>query len=200
MMNMSRFSRTAAAVIAVVLAASCGRSARLDVDMTDAASSDVVVKLLDINRFKVLDTVAVDASGSFSYKIDVPKGQPEFIYLFHGEKKIASLILQGGESHAWITELGSVEQNGSFGDFVNQMLQNKCSYNDMTVSYESGKKAFNVKYSEHFMINGEIIDTNYARYENPYVDQKVERKSEIITLSFKGKNLLLNFKEGTREE
>ena len=110
------------------------------------------------------------------------------------------LILQGGESHAWITELGSVEQNGSFGDFVNQMLQNKCSYNDMTVSYESGKKLFNVKYSEHFMINGEVIDTNYARYENPYVDQKVERKSEIITLSFNGKNLLLNFKEGTREE
>ena len=114
MMNMSRFSRTAAAVIAVVLAASCGRSARLDVDMTDAASSDVVVKLLDINRFKVLDTVAVDASGSFSYKIDVPKGQPEFIYLFHGEKKIASLILQGGDKvHVVADTLGNYTVEGS---------------------------------------------------------------------------------------
>ena len=108
------------------------------------------------------------------------------------------LIFEGGTSHAWITELGSVADNGSFEAFVEKMLSNKCEYNDMTISYESGEKAFNVKYNVHFMINGQKIDTNYARYENDYVNGSVDRKAEIIELSFNGKTLTLNYKEGTR--
>ena len=108
------------------------------------------------------------------------------------------LIFEGGTSHAWITELGSVADNGSFEAFVEEMLSNKCEYNDMTVSYTTGEKSFNVKYNVHFMINGEKIDTNYARYENDYVNGSVERKAEIIELSFNGKTLTLNYKEGTR--
>ena len=50
------------------------------------------------------------------------------------------------------------------------------------------------------MVNGEVVDTNYARYESEYVNGKVERKSEVISFSFGGKTLTLNFKEGTREE
>ena len=46
----------------------------------------------------------------------------------------------------------------------------------------------------------EKIDTNYARYENAYVEGRVERKSDVISLSFNGKALLLNFKEGVRDE
>lgn len=110
------------------------------------------------------------------------------------------LILEGGRSHAWITELGSVADNGSFDAFVEEMLSNKCEYKDMTVSYESGEKSFNVKYNVHFMINGEKADTDYARYENDYVDGSVERKAEIIEFSFNGKTLTLNYKEGTRED
>ena len=108
------------------------------------------------------------------------------------------LIFEGGTSHAWITELGSVADNGSFEAFVEETLSNKCEYNDMTVSYTTGEKSFNVKYNVHFMINGEKIDTNYARYENDYVNGSVERKAEIIELSFNGKTLTLNYKEGTR--
>ena len=109
------------------------------------------------------------------------------------------LIFEGGTNHAWITELGCTRDNGSFDDFVNQMLENKCEYNDMTVVYESGEKCFDVKYSEYFKLNGQVVDTNYARYESDYVDGKVERKAEIIALSFNGKTLTLNYKEGTRE-
>ena len=108
------------------------------------------------------------------------------------------LIFEGGTSHAWITELGSISENGSFEGFVAEMLSNKFEYNDMTVIYESREKSFNVKYNVHFMINGEKIDTNYARYENDYVNGSVERKAEIIELSFNGKTLTLNYKEGTR--
>ena len=110
------------------------------------------------------------------------------------------LILEGGESHAWITELGCTAYDGTFDEFIEKMLQNKAEYNDMTVSYESGEKSFNVKYNEHFEINGQEIDTEYARFENDYVTEKVERKSDVIEISFGGKTLTLNYKEGVRVE
>ena len=109
------------------------------------------------------------------------------------------LIFEGGESHAWITELGCAADNGTFAEFVTEMLSNKFDYKEMTVRYESGEKRFDVKYSEHFKLNGQVVDTNYARYENDYVDGKVERQAAIIELDFNGKTLILNYKEGTRE-
>ena len=110
------------------------------------------------------------------------------------------LIFEGGSTHAWVTELGSVEENGSFESFVSGMLAGECSFSDMTVSYKSGEKLFDVKYDEYFKINGQSVDTDYGRYESEYVNGKVERKSDVIVLDFAGKSLTLNFKEGIREE
>lgn len=76
---------------------SCGQKARVEAVVADAASSEVVVKLLDVNKFEVLDTVAVDDAGRLSYKVELQKGQPEFVYLFHNDVKIASLILMAGD-------------------------------------------------------------------------------------------------------
>ena len=94
---MSRFSKILACAAAVVLAVSCGRTAKITAVVADAPSSDVVVKLLNINTFEVLDTVKLDEAGKFTYKVDVKKGDPEFVYLFRGETKIASMILNGGD-------------------------------------------------------------------------------------------------------
>ena len=97
MKSMSRFSRFAAVLAAVVVAASCSHNARIEAVVSDAASSDVVLKLLDINKFEVLDTVTLDAAGKFSYTVDVQKGQPEFVYIFRNDVKIASLVLTCGD-------------------------------------------------------------------------------------------------------
>ena len=132
------------------------------------------------DRSKIKDNVRemIEASGDFRY----------------------DLIFEGGSSHAWVTELGCVRDNGTFADFVAQMLSNKCEYRDMTVVYESGEKAFDVKYSVHFKINGVQIDTNYARYENAYaVGGAVERKSEVISFDWQGYSLTLDFEKGIRE-
>ena len=111
------------------------------------------------------------------------------------------LIFEGGETHAWITELGSVEENGSFAQFVEQMLGNSLEFADMAVSYESAGRLFEVGYGEYFRLNGETVNTDYARYESAYVvGGRVERGAEVIGLSFGGKTLTLNFEEGTREE
>lgn len=98
MKNMSRFSKILSCAAALALAVSCGRTAKITAVVADAPSSDVIVKLLDVNRFEVLDTVTLDKTGKLTYKVDIEKGQPEFIYLFRGESRIASLILNAGDN------------------------------------------------------------------------------------------------------
>lgn len=98
MMNMSKFSRIAAAAAVALASVSCAHTAKIDGVLEQAPSSEVIVKLLDVNKYEVLDTVAVDALGKFSCKVDVHEGQPEFIYLFHGDRKIASLLLSEGDN------------------------------------------------------------------------------------------------------
>lgn len=85
-------------VAAVLALASCGSKAVIDGAIADAPSSEVIVKLLNINRYEVLDTVKTNASGRYSYKVDVEKGQPEFVYVFYKDTKVASLLLEAGDA------------------------------------------------------------------------------------------------------
>ena len=94
---MSKFSKIAASAAIALASASCAHVANIEGTLEQAPSSEVVVKLLDVNKYEVLDTVAVDAAGKFSYKVEVEEGKPEFIYLFKGDRKIASLLLSEGE-------------------------------------------------------------------------------------------------------
>ena len=82
---------------ASVLMVACTTGARIDGTIESAPSSDVVVKLLNINRYEVLDTVKTDAAGKFSCKVKVEEGQPEFVYLFYKDTKVASLLLEKGD-------------------------------------------------------------------------------------------------------
>lgn len=80
-----------------MLAAACTTGAKIEGNLEGAATTDVVVKLLNINRYEILDTIKTKADGSFAYKVDVTKGQPEFVYLFHNDVKVASLLLDAGD-------------------------------------------------------------------------------------------------------
>ncbi len=82
---------------AAALMAACTPGAKIDGALKDAPESEVIVKLLDINRYEILDTVSTDAAGRFSYKVEIAKGQPEFVYLFHNDTKVASLLLESGD-------------------------------------------------------------------------------------------------------
>ena len=103
--------------LCALLAAACAKpSARIDGTLTDAPDRQVIVKLLDINNYKVLDSVKTDAVGRYSYKVPVQKGQPEFVYLYYGDTKISSLLLQEGDEVKVVTDtlgrgsvVGSVE-------------------------------------------------------------------------------------------
>jgi len=90
-------ARTLAVLVAALFLAACGPKTVIDGTLKDKADADVIVKLLDVNKYQVLDTVRTDAAGAFSYQPEIAEGCPEFIYLFYGDRKIASLLLQQGD-------------------------------------------------------------------------------------------------------
>lgn len=127
--------------IPVVLAAalvlsSCAEKATIKGSLTNGPDKEVIVKQLNINSYNVLDTIKTAKDGSFLYKVPVKEGQPEFIYLFYGETRIAALLLEKGET-AQVTAdtLGTFEVSGSEGseklavvdrkytDFINDVLE-----------------------------------------------------------------------------
>ena len=100
MKSMSRFSKFIMLAAVAFASAACGQKAVIEGSLESAPSSEVIVKLLDANKFTVLDTVSVNAAGKFTYKMDMQKGHPEFVYVFYKDTKIASLILEAGDNVA----------------------------------------------------------------------------------------------------
>ncbi len=94
---MSRFSNVIRCAAAALLAAACTPTAKVEMTLDSAPSSEVVVKLLNLNQYEVLDTLKTDASGKFSYKVNVEEGQPEFVYVYYKDKRVASLLLEAGD-------------------------------------------------------------------------------------------------------
>ena len=99
---------------AMVMAVACADNAKIEGQLSDAPSSEVIVKLLNVNHYEILDTVKTDASGKFAYKVEVKKGQPEFIYVFYKDTKVASLLLESGDKVSVAADnLGKYSVEGS---------------------------------------------------------------------------------------
>ncbi|MCR5003681.1 MAG: redoxin domain-containing protein [Bacteroidales bacterium] len=93
-MKTSRFISAAAVCLALV---GCSQSASVKGVIEGAAGKNVVVKMLDVNTYNTVDTLKLGSDGSFKTSVDVKKGQPEFVYLFVGDNKVASLLLSEGD-------------------------------------------------------------------------------------------------------
>ena len=98
MKNMSRFSSLFACVAAILTVASCSNVANVDIQIEGLPSTEVVVKQLDLNKNTVLDTLVTDHFGKISFKVELEEGQPDFIYVFKGDEKLVSLLLQSGDN------------------------------------------------------------------------------------------------------
>ena len=95
-------------------ASSCTDKVRISGKVEGAPDSKIVIKQLSGSGFNVLDTVKTDASGAYSYKVEVKEGQPEFVYVFNGDTKIASLLLQKGDKVKVVSDtLGAYTVEGS---------------------------------------------------------------------------------------
>lgn len=129
-------SRALLPVIVLPFLVSCGNRARIDGIVKDAPSSEVIVKLLDINRFEVLDTVSTDGRGHFSYRMDIEKGQPQFVYLFYKDTRISSLLLQRGDRvHVDADTSGTFTVTGS--DESVKLAQVEKDFSDFSAAFSA---------------------------------------------------------------
>ena len=123
---MRSFKHFITAAAFLVLAVSCGKNTQIVGNLHEGEGRQVIVKLLDVNRFQVLDTVKVGAGGQFTYGLDIAEGKPEFIYLFYGDRQIASLLLQKGDKVKVMTDtLGAYTVEGSEESLKLQQVENE---------------------------------------------------------------------------
>ncbi|MBR1569627.1 MAG: TlpA family protein disulfide reductase [Bacteroidales bacterium] len=120
------FNRIAAiATVAAVLASCAGKNTVISGVLADGAGKQLAVKLLDVNRYQLLDSVKANASGAFSYQLNLKDARPEFIYLFYGDRQIASLLLQKGDHVMVRTDtLGAYSVEGSPETLKLQQVEN----------------------------------------------------------------------------
>ena len=113
---MKNCNKLLALALAALSLASCADKAHIRGTLADAPDKQIVVKLLDINVYKDLDTVKTGANGAFRYDVPVKAGDPEFIYLFYGDTQIAALLLEKGETATVQADtLGRYTVSGSTG-------------------------------------------------------------------------------------
>lgn len=83
-MNMKNCRNLLLAAAVLVAASSCSDKVQVKGTLAGAPDTQVVVKQLSGSTLLTLDTLKTDASGAYSCKIDVLKGQPQFVYLSKG--------------------------------------------------------------------------------------------------------------------
>ncbi|NQT58856.1 MAG: hypothetical protein HQ557_07740 [Bacteroidetes bacterium] len=107
-------------------------------------------------------------------------------------------LIQTGQTTYWITELSSADQDHSFPEFIKRLQTNSISLKDDTLSYSSDGNIFELTYGKEFKLNGNLVQTEYQRYESPY--STTDRKPTSISISHDGRELFLDFNAMTREE
>jgi hypothetical protein len=108
-------------------------------------------------------------------------------------------LIQPGKQTFWITEAGSLKEDGSFDAFCQRIQQNQIQFNPekLELNYISNRKNYNLKFADEFVLDGKPVDTNYSRFDSPY--SKAEKKDKTITISYQGKSLFLDFENMKRE-
>lgn len=113
-MNMKNYKIILAAAALAAVASSCSDKVRIQGSVEGAQDVQIVVKQLSGSSLVPLDTLTTDAAGAYSYNLEVAEGQPQFVYLFKGNTRIASLLLQKGDKVKVVSDtLGKFSVEGS---------------------------------------------------------------------------------------
>jgi peroxiredoxin len=85
-------------LITAIIAVSCtSNKATIKAKIEGLNNGQLVLKVLRLNAQSVVDTIKTDSEGSFIYRTKKLTELPEFYYLYHKERKVASLILTRGD-------------------------------------------------------------------------------------------------------
>lgn len=96
---MNSYIKAFVCLAAIVASASCSSNkANLSGTVAGAEGKDIVIKKLSSAGVEALDTIKAGAEGSFAYKMEIAKGDPDFVYIYYGETPVASLLLKAGDA------------------------------------------------------------------------------------------------------
>ena len=136
--------------------------------LAEAPESEVIVKLLDVNRYKVLDTVKTDDKGRYTYKLQVAEGQPEFIYLFYKNTRIGSLLLQKGDKvNVNSDTLGKYSVTGSDETLkLMEIEKDEADFNDKFLSTAAELADMNQSSEQALSLKKELMSQFVAYYRS----------------------------------
>ena len=143
MASYSKIARNAVVLSCIAaMAAGCCKSAKLFVEVTGAPESEIVLMQQNVNKYDVLDTVKTDASGKFSFKVKMDKGDPDFVYLYRNGRKLSSLLLSAGDRVSVTADTtGNYTVSGS--EESEKLMQVDKDYSAFTETMDSIASAIN---------------------------------------------------------
>lgn len=186
--NMKIFRHLLTASVILAVATSCSDNALIKGVLTDAPQTAVVVKQLSGSSFNVLDTLMTDDEGAYSYKMPIAKGQPEFVYLFRGDTRIASLILLKGDRVRVVSDtLGKYSVEGSEESVKLQEVENEFSafLGRMNAAAAAGDNAaLSKEYVDYYRSRVAYVISNPASLSSiPVLYQKINENFPVFSQS-----------------
>jgi len=102
-------------------------------------------------------------------------------------------LIQDGAITYWICELATIEDYATLDEFIEYIKSNKVTFSDesLHLSYASADKTMELSFGGDFLINSDVINTDYQRFDSPY--SSTSREPGIIVIEFEGKSLILDF-------
>lgn len=122
MKNFRLFLYTAACIAMLSSCNDARVNGRFDVAPADGI---VVAKTLEDGGLKVLDTIKTASDGTFKYSLKIAKGQPEFVYLYCGDRKVASLLLSASDRVSLQCDTTGASWSVSGSDDCAKLLENE---------------------------------------------------------------------------
>lgn len=141
-------------------------SDRAKVSICGASPDESIVLMqMDVNRYKVLDTLVCDARGQSSFRVDVPEDDPDFYFLYSGGRKIGTLLLRAGDDVRVELKDGQMilSEGSSDCELLNRMERR---YNEVTGQFER------------------LSDALVANVDNPQKSDELRREMGSLFVSY----------------
>ena len=187
---MSRASKLISLAAIAFAVVSCGSSEQKAAQVANlegtlaAPSSEVLIGKIDVDKLVVLDTLATDDAGKFSYQLEVKKGDPEFVYVFSDGAKVASLILNGDDNVTFTVDAeGNTLIQGSEESV--KFMQIEKEHADMLVTFEEyAAELENAKGAKYDKVASQMTKEyrSYVRSSTVYAMQNCKSMTAIPVL------------------
>ena len=147
---------------------------------------------------QLFDTVVLEDNFAFG-----KSGETYFAFVTKNDlqfrENTTDNLIQDGKRSFWITEAGSKTEDQSFQQFYSRVKSNKLVFDEqnLMLKYISGGNIYELTFGEEFILNGELVNVDYPRYDSPYC--QAQKKDKTITYRFNGKSLHLDFGNMIRE-